>query len=151
MANTGKYSGLAIADYFIEKALEQRTPITNMAVLKMVYFAHGLAYKELNEKLVKDPFYAWKFGPVEINIYKTFAKYTWEPITERHRSAETDRELRDVKRNPKYVHFLDTLIPLMRVSPLILSEKSHVPGGPWFKTDQSHKIDDQLIKEYFHE
>lgn len=31
----------------------------------MIYFAHGLAYPTLHRKLIKDPFYAWGWGPVE--------------------------------------------------------------------------------------
>lgn len=65
MCGTKGYSGLAIADYFIKKCLENGTPITNMSVLKMIYFAHGLAYPTLHRKLIKDPFYAWGWGPVE--------------------------------------------------------------------------------------
>ncbi|KAA6313540.1 hypothetical protein EZS27_035702, partial [termite gut metagenome] len=54
------YSGLAIADYFIEKSINEKPvskPITNMAVLKMIYFAQELSFPIFNERLIKDAFY----------------------------------------------------------------------------------------------
>ena len=83
------YSGLAIADYFIKRANELETPITNMAVLKMIYFAHAFAYPTLNKKLIKDPFYAWQWGPVEVNIYQAFCRYSGNIISSP--SEKTDR------------------------------------------------------------
>lgn len=141
------YSGLAIADYFIKKSIELGTPVTNMAVLKMIYFAQGLAYPALNRKLIKDPFYAWKWGPVETNTYQTFSKYGGGNITTP--SGTTDKELADIESNPQLVEFLDKLMRLANVNPFTLSEKTHEPGTPWDRTSLYDIIDDQLIEKYF--
>ncbi|OAV70892.1 putative phage-associated protein [Bacteroidales bacterium Barb6] len=69
------YSGLAVADYLVEKALQDGTPISNMTVLKMIFFAQGFGFPDLNRRLIRDEFYAWQWGPVEEKTYKAFRKY----------------------------------------------------------------------------
>lgn len=141
------YSGLAIADYFVEKALNEGKNITNMSVLKMIYFAQGFGFVELGRKLIKDDFYAWQWGPVEINTYKAFAKYKDRPI--KAVSNKTDSELIDIKTHSEIVSFLDEVYKLLPVNPFVLSEKTHVAGGPWDKTNPYDIIDVDLIKDYF--
>ena len=143
-----EYSGLAIADYFIEKALNESTPITNMTVLKMIYFAHGLAYPQLSRKLIKDPFYKWPWGPVEKRTYEMFKSYGSTPI--HATSGETYSELDDIKRDSDLVLFLNTLMPLTKISPFVLSEKSHEKGGPWDVASFFQVIEDKTIETFFY-
>lgn len=117
-----EYRGLAIADYFIEKALDEKIPITNMTVLKMIYFAHGLAYPQLGRKIIKDPFFKWQWGPVEKNTYEAFKSYGENPI--RALSGETSAELEEIKHDDDLSKFLNSLMPLTKISPFVLSEKS---------------------------
>lgn len=141
------YSGLAIADYFIKKSIELGTPVTNMAVLKMIYFAHALAYPTLKRKLIRDPFYAWQWGPVETNTYQTFCKYGGSNICAP--SGKTDKELADIESSLELVEFLNKLMKLAKVNPFTLSDKTHEAGSPWDKTPAYAQIDDQLIQNYF--
>jgi len=141
------YSGLAIADYFIKKCLENSTPVTNMSILKMIYFAHGLAYPSLNRKLIKDPFYAWTWGPVERNTYDQFKKYGAQPI--REVSGKTNRELAHIEQDEDLKSFLDGLLPLAKIDSFVLSQKSHEPGGPWAVTTPFKAIDDTIIQIFF--
>lgn len=143
------YSGLAIADYFVDKCLEQNIPVTNMAILKMIYFAHGLAYPELNIKLIKDPFYTWPFGPVEVNTYENFKIYGAHPIISP--SGKNIYELNSIKQNSKLLSFLNKLVPLAKKDPFELSKKSHEKGGPWDMTNVNEVINDHLIERYFKE
>ncbi len=141
------YSGLAIADYFIRKCLEQNIPITNMSVLKMIYFAHGLFYAYRNEKLIDDSFYAWPWGPVEKNTYDQFKRYVASPITAI--SGRTTEELDRIDNDHALSQFLDSLLPLARMDPFVLSQKSHEPGGPWAVTTAYQEIDDRIIQVFF--
>lgn len=147
MSNTEGYSGLAIADYFVKKCLDNNIPVTNMSILKMIYFAHGLAYPTLHRKLIKDPFYAWGWGPVEKNTYDCFKRYVANPI--RRISGETDKELKSIESDNELTKFLDSLLPLAKVNPFRLSEKSHEPGAPWDVTTPYDIIDDKVIQVYF--
>lgn len=141
------YTGLAIADYFIGKCLNVGKHITNMSVLKMVYFAHGLAYPSLERKLVKNPFYRWDWGPVERDVYDTFKKYGANSI--QSISGRTDDELSSIKEDKALCQFLDSLLPLADLSPFTLSRKSHEPGGPWDVTAPYAVIDDKIIQVFF--
>lgn len=141
------YSGLAIADYFIKKCLEKNIPITNMAVLKMIYFAHGFCYALKNLKLIDDSFYAWPWGPVERKTYDEFKIYGSKPISSV--SGKTNDILFKIENSPEIVSFLDRLIPLAKADPFVLSKKSHVAGGPWDVTPMFQKIDDKIIQVYF--
>lgn len=141
------YSGLAIADYFIERCLDNGKHITNMSVLKMVYFAHGLAYPSLERKLIKNPFYRWDWGPVERHVYDTFKQYGANPI--QSVSGRTNEELSRIKCDKILCQFLDSLLPLADLSPFTLSRKSHEPGGPWDVTAPYAVIDDKIIQVFF--
>lgn len=141
------YRGIAIADYFIKRCIETNVPVTNMAILKMIYFAHGLAYAKLNRKLIRDPFYAWEWGPVERHTYDKFKKYGGNAIIAP--SGETDSELRYIEDDSELKKFLDALLPLASINPFILSKKSHEEGGPWAVTTPYMKINDKLIEVFF--
>lgn len=141
-----EYSGLAIADYFIKKCLEQGISVTNMSILKMIYFAHGLAYPQLGRKLIKDSFYKWPWGPVEPHTYETFKIYGSRQITSISGKTNVD----EIEEDSEVVKFLDTLIPLARLSPFVLSEKSHVKGGPWDVARFFDVIDNKTIETFFY-
>lgn len=142
-----EYSGLAIADYFIKKCLDANIPVTNMAILKMIYFAHGLAFAKLNRKLIKNPFYAWGWGPVEKKTYDEFKKYVAKPITST--SGKTLAEQNDIICDDNLKSFLDSLLPLAKIDPFVLSRKSHEPGGPWAVTTPYKVIDNKIIEVFF--
>jgi uncharacterized phage-associated protein len=141
------YSGLAIADYFVKKALSEDKPITNMHVLKMIYFAQGFGFTELNRRLIKDDFYAWQWGPVEITTYETFRKYGGGSI--KAISNKTNKELEDIEQQENIVAFLDKIYKLRSIDPFVLSEKTHTQGSPWAKTKAYDVIDINLIHDYF--
>lgn len=147
MCGSGMYSGLAIADYFIEKALQDAKSITNMHVLKMIYFAQAFSFSELHKQLIKDDFYAWKFGPVEITTYETFKKYNANPITDI--SHKTDGEISDIKCRTEITVFLDKIYKLIDASAYRLSELSHVVGGPWYVTPMYCIIEPEKIASFY--
>ena len=141
------YTGLAIADYFVKKAINDKKDITNMSVLKMIYFAQGFGFPVLGYRLIKDDFYAWQWGPVEIKTYRFFCKYKSNPIESI--SNRTNDELNDIESKQEIVSFLNKIYKLVDINPIVLSEKTHIPGGPWSKTKPYKVIDIQLIEDYF--
>ena len=114
----------------------------------MIYFAHGLAYPQLGRKLIKDPFLKWPWGPVEKHTYEIFKVYGSNPIQEI--SGKTERELEDIKRDTDLCTFLDSLMPLTKISPFALSERSHEKGGPWDVASFFQVIDNKTIETFFY-
>lgn len=147
MAYEDGYSGLAIADYLIRKANQENKTITNMAVLKMIYFAQGFGFADLNRQLIKDDFYAWKFGPVEIKTYEEFKQYGAGGITSI--SGKTDLELKDIEKHLEVKQFLDKIYKLVDIHPYTLSDKTHKSGSPWDLTSIFQIINKDVIKDYF--
>ena len=141
------YPALAFADYFIEKALADNKNITNMTVLKLLYFVQGFGFQRLDCRLIKEDFYAWQWGPVIKEVYDFFKSYGSSPI--RSISGIYHNELQEIKNNPTIIEILDKLYVLVDINPFVLSEKTHIPGGPWSKTNPYQKIDVELIKHYF--
>lgn len=142
------YSGLAIADYFIEKALADSKKITNMHVLKMIYFAQAYSFGVLKRKLIKDDFYVWKFGPVEVSTYRAFKKYGANPILKV--SGETENEVEAIKSNQSIVEFLNKMYNMMiDANTYRLSELSHIVGGPWYVTPMYQIIEPAKIASFY--
>lgn len=141
------YSGLAIADFFIEKAISMKKEITNLHVLKIIYFAQAFSYPSLNRRLIKDEFYAWRFGPVEVHTYEEFKTYGSSRITSP--SGKTTEELEDIKSRPEIVSYLDQFCSLFDVSINKLISLTHVSGGPWYVTPMYNVIDYGKIVSYY--
>lgn len=134
-----EYSGLAIADYFIKKANQDNKPITNMTVLKMIYFAQIFSFLELSRQLIKDDFYAWKWGAVEIETYRTFCKYDGNPISSC--SGKTKKELSKINDDVYLIKFLDKIYLIIDADTNVLTNKMREVGSPWDLT-QSFKVID---------
>jgi uncharacterized phage-associated protein len=147
MDYTGKYSGLAIADYLIEKAHRDNKKITNLGVLKMIFFAQGFGFADLQMMLIRDDFYAWALGPVELKTYAEFKQYGSTNILAP--SGKTIVELNDLKSYPERQQFLDKISELTDVNPFVLMSKTHEAGSPWENTDLYNKINPELICQYY--
>jgi uncharacterized phage-associated protein len=147
MDYTGKYSGLAIADYLVEKALRDNKKITNLGVLKMIFFAQGFGFSDLHTRLIRDDFYAWALGPVEPKTYAEFKQYGSMNILAP--SGKTIIELNDLLNHPDRVEFLNKISELTDVNPFVLMSKTHEAGSPWENTELYNKINPELICQYY--
>ena len=78
------YPASVIAFAFVNKAIEEGNPITQMKLQKILYFAQGvhLALNDKDHPLIKETFQAWKYGPVIPEIYREYKFYGSAPITD---------------------------------------------------------------------
>jgi uncharacterized phage-associated protein len=75
------YPSQFIAYYFIKLALDDNNDtITPMKLQKLIYFAHGFYLAQFKDPLIQESFYAWKFGPVVIEVYNEFKIYGTDSI-----------------------------------------------------------------------
>lgn len=77
------YSALAVANAFIELSQKDNTPLTNMKLQKLVYFAHGFALALNQDGLFREPVRAFQWGPVISDLYNAVKQYGSHSITER--------------------------------------------------------------------
>ncbi len=75
---------LDLAKYIVSKCYNERKPVSNLKLQKMLYFLYGWYYAEFHKSLFNDNFVAWKLGPVIQDVYFEYSKYIANPICESH-------------------------------------------------------------------
>jgi uncharacterized phage-associated protein len=125
----------SVCNLILDEADQARRSISNLALQKLLYFAHGLHLVETKNPLVTGFFEAWQFGPVHPIAYRGFKVAGADPI-----------QCRATIRDP----FTHTVIPLQEctdwdirtrvrriiamyagMTPGRLVEVSHAEGAPW--------------------
>lgn len=73
---------VAIANFFVQRALREHVDMTPIKLVKMTYIAHGwyLALTE-GKPLFNEPVLAWRYGPIVQSVYNAFKKYGREQVT----------------------------------------------------------------------
>ena len=71
----------SVANLMLDDGQAYGYPITNLALQKLLYFAHGLFLIETDQPLVSGYFEAWQYGPVHPTLYQSFKEAGSTPIT----------------------------------------------------------------------
>lgn len=115
---------LDVAKYIINKAIEMQSPVSNLQLQKILYFAHLESLKQ-GEKLINEPFEAWGFGPVVRVVYNEFCIYGANRLALEEKCS--------IMTIPK----IDTILKeLIKTPAWELVERSHNPSGAWAKIYQ---------------
>ena len=69
-----------IADYFIALSNERQSPITNLKLQKLVYYAQAWHMTLVGRELIAEDFQAWVHGPVIPALYNDYREYGWKPL-----------------------------------------------------------------------
>lgn len=77
-SHSGPFDPRSICNLMLDEAGE--TPITNLALQKLLYFMHGLHLMDTKAPLVSGYFEAWKYGPVHPAAYTAFRAAGEKPI-----------------------------------------------------------------------
>lgn len=77
------YDARAIANLLLDVAESRRLQLTQLSLLKLLYFAHGWHLARTGMPLVKQAFEAWEYGPVIKVIRDEFKSFGKNPITTR--------------------------------------------------------------------
>ena len=76
------HDGRAIANFILDYCDSRGSRVTNLALLKLVYFCHVWSLIKLGRPLVRHKFEAWELGPVLPYLYRAFKKFDRAPIVE---------------------------------------------------------------------
>ena len=129
-----------------------------MALLKLVYFAHGWYLALKNEPLLNERIQAWRYGPVVPSLYHEFKDFGNEPITRLAKNWQlrdgkicmVTPELTDEEAKKLVRRVWDVYKGLTAVQ---LSNLTHVADSPWASTPHKEimgtTISDETIKNYF--
>lgn len=78
-----KYCSDAVANFFIEKAMEEGVQLSPMKLQKLVYFALGWSLSFNKTDIIGgEPVQAWKYGPVIPSLYHSLKFYGNNPVTD---------------------------------------------------------------------
>lgn len=150
-----------IANFFLDYAEVKKLPLTNLSLLKLIYFAHGWHLARLGRPLVKNHFEAWEFGPVVRVVYQSFKGAGNKPITNRaHRyDPITGACYLATYQLDQGEQILLTQVfeAFAHLHAFKLSEISHEQGSPWYqiweteghKVNPGMRISNESIKAHF--
>jgi uncharacterized phage-associated protein len=144
-----------VAKEFVNMGMASGTPVTQMQLQKMVFFAQGLHLALHDDPLCSEPFFAWKFGPVVPSIYQLYKKWGSSPIVEKpvqehtvHPNAPETPVLSSTEREA-----IDYTWEITKnLDGITLSNWSHAANSPWaqaYANGENTIISNAIIKEYF--
>lgn len=129
-----------IANYFIWAANEAGCSLSNLKLLKLVYYAQGFYLAIHGEPLFPDEIQAWEHGPVTLSLYYKYQRQYEILLTD-----EIDWSLYD----PGVISILNhTHLMLGHLSARQLSRKTH-NESPWKNTPKNHQISEDLMMNFF--
>lgn len=151
-----------VANLMLSLAEDSGVAITNLALQKLVYFAHGLMIVRHDRPLVDGYFEAWEYGPVHPLLYSSFKSAGRNALT----APAVRRDLRSgtiqVVATPQDTEsravVRDVFVALGRQSAPRLVNLSHAKGGPWHGVVNESgtgkglglRISDMVIRQRFH-
>ena len=129
------YDPRAIANLMLDEADRRGLKITNLALQKLIYFAHGIHLTKTKRPLVSGYFEAWQYGPVHPSVYRAFKPSGAEPITTRAVGKDPlTGKTRDLPK-PSEMGVVDLVSDVMRsyghLAPGRLVDLSHAKDSPW--------------------
>lgn len=151
----------AVANFILDYAETQGRRLTLMALLKVLYFAHGWHLAQFGTPLIRNAFEAWQYGPVVRIVYDCFRTHgrklidgratRFDPITGKREVvsyALTDADATLLRNSFSLYGGLDAFT---------LSNLTHEPGSPWDRVWNATggrvtlgmRIPDEFIREHF--
>jgi uncharacterized phage-associated protein len=124
-----------VCNLMLDEAERNGIRVTNLALQKLLYFAHARHLIEAKRPLVSGYFEAWQYGPVHPGAYKAFKSAGASAITfraEREDLITGKRTPLEKLTEPVVVLSIRSIMRsygLMNATRLV--EVSHAPGAPW--------------------
>lgn len=129
------YDARQVANFLLDYADVRRVALTNMGVLKHIYFAHGWHLASRGEPLITNRIEAWEHGPVVRAVYDCFKASGSAPITTRASMLDWSTgqlvEARAVFPDETAELLRSILVYYSSYGVFELSDMTHVPDGPW--------------------
>lgn len=155
------YDPRGVANLLLDEADRVGVSVSNLALQKLLYFAHGIHLNEKKCPLVSGYFEAWQYGPVHPTAYKAFRDAGGDPIAFRAQSQDVltgaSRPIA-VPDDPAVTRLIQQVLNSYgRLSPGRLVDISHARNSPWhFVVDKARtsvafglRISDNMILERF--
>jgi uncharacterized phage-associated protein len=150
-----------VANYMLDVARDRGVSLTNLALQKLLFFAHAISLTEQKAKLLSGYFEAWQYGPVHPTVYQAFKAAGPNPIDFRAQAfnpvTRTAKPL-DLLADSATRDICDgVILQFGRLSAGRLVDITHAAGGPWHQVVSASKsganiglrISDEIIVERY--
>lgn len=151
----------SLANLILDEADRSGIRIKNLALQKLLYFAHAIYLIEEKRPLVSGYFEAWKYGPVHPSAYQAFKSAGAQDITFRADRVDPLTGVRSRVSTPDDPalrhHIVRILHSYGRMTAGRLVDVAHAKGAPWdFVVNKGRtslafglRISDDVIVERF--
>lgn len=151
----------SICNLILDEADKAGRAITNLALQKLLYFAHGQHLTETKGPLVTGFFEAWQYGPVHPTAYRAYKSAGADPIGFRASIQDPFTGVRQPLpecSDPIAIDRVRRIVGLYgALTPGRLVEVSHAKNAPWAhildkartETILGLRIPDEVILERF--
>ena len=156
------YDARDVANFMLNSAEGRGLEITNLALQKLLYFAHGWFFALYDRPLIKNKFEAWQYGPVQRVLYDQFKVFRDQPIRGVRAKyldpATGEKVTREPNISPDHAHLIESILDkYSKYTASQLVNESHAEDGPWeFVWQQAEdaiypgmRIPDELILSHF--
>lgn len=139
---------MEVAKYIINKCTLDNYPISNLKLLKILYYIQIAFLQKFGEPCFEDDIQARKFGPVVPQVYRHYRKYSSLPIDIQY----SDKDLPKFKETQKKL--IDSIIEDKREKYVWdLVTETHEKGSAWHTIYREGEgnyaiIPLQILKEY---
>jgi len=139
---------LLVENYFERECNKNIDPLSQMKVIKLLYFAYGRYLASTKNKLFSSPIIHLQYGPVVTEVHEKFKGQTVlndekieKGAIEDYNTVSQDEEISELLHavNQKYIDY----------TAAGLSKITHRKGSPWSLTQEKLIIKDQLIFDSF--
>ncbi|MFY1028345.1 Panacea domain-containing protein [Actinobacillus seminis] len=149
MMNYVNYKSLAVANYLLDKAINNNDTLTPMQLIKLAYIAHGWMLGKHGAALLLEPVEAWQYGPVIPSIYQAVRYYKSAPV----QSIEGYSKYAPIQFTDEEKAVMDDVYQkYAKYDGIVLSNATHQPQSPWSQVPVSYPalpISNDLIEHFY--
>lgn len=155
------YDAREVGNYILTRAGKDGHQLTQMSLLKIMFYAHGWYLASTGNPLFKQPVEAWEHGPVVKVVRDAFKEFGKRPITRLAERLDLDTGelilVGNTLENDDEAFVDHVFLMYANKSAFELSDMTHQKDSPWDKVWNSQtavgrlglRIKNQEIREYF--
>jgi len=135
------------------KMFEIVEPLTQLKVMKLLYYAQGIMMSKFKRKLFCDDILAWDYGPIVRVVYEKYQgrRSIVSDLIDGDLPQELINNYEKINKNQRILEVLNLVQEnLSHLSAISLMRKTH-RERPWLSTKKNDVICDSLIQQFFEE
>lgn len=135
-----------VRNYADMRENENVEELTQMKVMKLLYYVQGVSLAYINERFFDEDILAWRYGPAVSRVHDAYRGQRGIVGTISEKDIE---DYKAVNSSRAHAEVINTVYENFgHMSAIDLMNQIH-EEKPWIETKQSEVISDDVMKEYF--